>query len=283
MKALITGSNGYIGSSFINQYKDKYTFERFSLTTQQLENIDLQGIDVVLHCAALVHQKIEHSYEKYYEINVEYPIKLAKLAKENGVKQFVFMSTIAVYGDEEKQLFENTVCNPISDYGKSKLEAEKQLLVLNDETFTVSIIRAPMVYGKGAPGNIDSLVKLVKKIPIIPFGKINNRRSFVYVGNLCHLVDIVIEQRAGGVFLASDDKSVSTTKLVELIAKELNKKVYLIKVPFFEILLKLLKPSFHKRLYGSLGVDNTITKEKLDLKNPYSVENGIKFMIHGEK
>lgn len=165
---LISGANGYLGSSFINQYSDKYNFEKFSLLTQKLEDIIFDSMDVVLHCAALVHQKVEHPYTKYYEVNVEYPLKLAKLAKENGVKQFVFISTIAVYGEDEEKLDENTVCNPITPYGKSKLEAEKELLKLSDDSFVVSIIRPPMVYGKDAPGNIDSLIKLVKKLPIIP-------------------------------------------------------------------------------------------------------------------
>ncbi|MAC83427.1 MAG: epimerase [Arcobacter sp.] len=291
MKILVTGSSGYVGSSFINQFKDKYLFEKFSLQKMKLESINFLEVDVVLHCAALVHQKIEHPYEKYYEVNVEYPVKLAKLAKSNGIKQFIFVSTIAVYGEGLEKLEKDTGCNPITTYGKSKLEAEKQLLELNDENFIVSILRPPMIYGKNAPGNIDSLVNLVKKTPIIPLGKIENKRSFIYIGNLCHLIDILIEQKLSGTFLASDDKPISTTKLIELIAKNLNKKVYLIKIPFFESLLEILKPSFHKRLYGSLEVDNSIKKEKLypkstslkRFKNPYSVEEGIKLMIYGEK
>lgn len=283
MKILITGSNGYLGSSFINQYSDKYNFEKFSLLNQKLEDINFDNIDIVLHCAALVHQKVELSYEKYHKINVEYPVKLAKLAKENGVKQFVFISTIAVYGEDEEKLDENTIYNPITPYGKSKLEAEKELLKLNDDSFIVSIIRPPMIYGKNAPGNIDSLVKLVKKLPIIPLGKIENKRSFISIQNLCYLVDEVITQQKAGIFLASDNEPLSTSRFIELIAKNLDKKIYLIKIPFFESLLKLVKPSFHKRLYGSLEVDNTITKEKLNLKNPYSVEDGIRLMIKGEK
>lgn len=281
-KILVTGSSGYLGSSFIKQYQDKYQFDTFSLLTKKIKDINFSGVDVVLHCAALVHQKTQQPYEKYHEINVEYPVTLAKLAKQNGVKQFVFISTIAVYGEELETLDENTTCKPITSYGKSKLEAEKQLLELNDDTFVVSIIRPPMVYGKDAPGNIESLVKLVKKVPIIPLGRINNKRSFVFVGNLCHLVDVVIEQEKSGVFLASDDEPLSTTRLIELIAKELNKKVYLLNVPFFETFLKLPKPSFHKRLYGSLEVDNSRTKERLNLKNPYSMGDGIRLMIHGE-
>ncbi|WP_418180407.1 NAD-dependent epimerase/dehydratase family protein [Aliarcobacter lanthieri] len=280
---LVTGSNGYLGSSFINQYKDKYIFENFSLLNQKLEDISFDDISIVLHCAALVHQKIEYSYKKYHEINVEYPVKLAKIAKQNGVKQFVFISTIAVYCENEELLNENTSCNPITPYGKSKLEAEKQLLELNDDYFIVSIIRPPMIYGKNAPGNIDSLVKLVKNISIIPLGKIENKRSFIFIKNLLHIINEVITQEKQGIFLASDDEPLSTSRLIELIARNLGKKIYLVKIPFFESLLKLVKPSFHKRLYGNLEVNNTITKEKLNLKNPYSSEDGIRLMIEGEK
>ena len=104
----------------------------------------------------------------------------------------------------------------------------------------------------------------------------------VYVGNLCHMIDEIIIQQKSGIFLACDDEPLSTSKLIELIAKNLDKKIYLIKTPFFESLLKLVKPSFHKRLYGSLEVDNSITKEKLNLKNPYSAEDGIRLMIKKE-
>jgi len=283
MKILVTGGSGYLGSSFINQYKNKFAFKSFSLLTQEIKNINFDNIDIILHCAALVHQKIEHPYEKYHEINVNYTVILAKLAKENGVKHFIFISTIAVYGEDKEKLDENTPYEPITPYGKSKLEAEKELLKLNDNNFTVSIIRPPMIYGKNAPGNIDSLIKLVKKLPILPLGKIENKRSFISIQNLCYIIDEIINQKQNGVFLASDDEPLSTSKLIELIAKNLNKKIYLIKIPFFESLLKLVKPSFHKRLYGSLEVDNTLTKEKLNQKNPYSVENGIRLMIIGEK
>lgn len=279
---LVTGSNGYLGSSFLNQFGNKYKFEKFSLLSQEVEDINFDNINIILHCAALVHQKIEHPYEKYHEINVDYPVKLARLAKQNGVKQFVFISTIAVYGEEKEKLDENTICNPITPYGKSKLEAEKKLVELNDDSFIVSIIRPPMIYGKNAPGNIDSLVKLVKKSSIIPLANIQNKRSFISIQNLCYLINEVITQQKAGIFLASDDEPLSTSRLIELIAKNLDKKVYLVKIPFFETLLKILKPSFHKRLYGSLEVDNSITKEKLNLQNPYSVEDGIRLMINGE-
>ncbi|MFY4783140.1 NAD-dependent epimerase/dehydratase family protein [Aliarcobacter butzleri] len=282
MKLLITGSNGFVGSYFIKKYKDKYDIKTFSFLKDDINTLDCNTIDIVFHLSALVHQMGGASANEYEKINVIQTIELAKKAKESGVKHFVFMSTVKVYGEETNSKYtENTVCNPEDDYGKSKLKAEQELQKLEDEDFKVSIIRTPIVYGYGVKANIKSLINLVNKVPLLPFGKIKNKRSMVYIGNLCHLVDEIIIQKKSGIFLACDDEPLSTSKLIDLIAKNLAKKTYLIKIPFFESLLKILKPSFHKRLYGSLEIDNTITKEKLNLKNPYSVEDGVRFMIKG--
>lgn len=282
-KLLITGSSGFLGSYFISKYKEKYEIKTFSFLKDDINNLDCIDIDVVFHLSALVHQMGGASVDEYERVNVTQTLKLAKKAKESGVKHFVFMSTVKVYGEETNSVYtEHSECHPEDEYGKSKLRAEIELQKLENDAFRVSIIRTPIVYGYGVKANIKSLVKLVNKIPILPFGDIENRRSMVYIGNLCHLVDVVIEQQKAGIFLASDDEPLSTTRLIELIAKNLGKKVYLVKIPFFETLLKLLKPSFYKRLYGSLKVDNSITKEKLSLKNPYSVEEGIKLMIKGD-
>ncbi|MBE0491156.1 MAG: NAD-dependent epimerase/dehydratase family protein [Sulfurospirillum sp.] len=282
-KLLITGSNGFVGSYFIEKYKDRYDIQKFSFLHDDFEALHVEGVDVVLHLSALVHQMGGASAKEYERVNVTQTLKLARKAKASGVKHFVFMSTVAVYGIETGVMSEKSDCNPLSEYGKSKLKAELELQKLEDENFNVSNIRPPIVYGKDAPGNMRSLVNLVKKVSVLPFGGIENKRSMVYVGNLCHLVDVVIsstEVSHSSVFLACDDEPLSTTRLIELIAQSMGKKVYLLKVPFFKSVLKLVKPSFHKRLYGSLEVDNTLTKEKLNLKNPYSVEEGIKMMIH---
>ncbi|MDQ1243684.1 MAG: hypothetical protein QG567_587 [Campylobacterota bacterium] len=285
-KLLITGSSGFVGSYFINKYKEKYEIKSFSFLKNDLNSLDCSSIDAVFHLSALVHQMGGASAYEYERVNVTQTLELAKKAKESGVGQFVFMSTVKVYGEEtDAKYSENSECHPEDEYGKSKLKAELELARLEDENFKISIIRTPIIYGYGVKANIKSLVKLVDKISILPFGKIENRRSMVYIGNLCHLVDEVIRFRVKhgmtecNIFLASDDEPLSTTKLIELIAKNLDKKIYLIKIPFFETLLKMLKPSFHKRLYGSLEVDNTLTKEKLNLKNPYSVEEGIRLMM----
>ncbi|MCK9453521.1 NAD-dependent epimerase/dehydratase family protein [Sulfurimonas sp.] len=283
-KLLITGSNGFVGSYFINKYKNRYNIKTFSFLYDDIETLECGGMDVVFHLSALVHQMGGASVEEYERVNVTQTLELAKKAKASGVGQFVFMSTIKVYGEETNIAYsEDSECKPEDEYGKSKLKAELELLKLEDKNFKINIIRTPIVYGYGVKANIKNLVNLVEKISLLPFGGIQNKRSMVYIGNLCHLVEEVIKQNKSGIFLASDDEPLSTTRLIEQIAKSLGKKVYLVKIPFFETLLKLLKPSFHKRLYGSLEVSNTITKQKLNLKNPYSTEDGIRFMIHGEK
>jgi len=283
MKILISGASGFVGSYFIEKYRSKYNIKSFSFLHDNFEALHVKDLDVVFHLSALVHQMGGASTSEYERVNVTQTLELAKKSKESGAKHFVFMSTVKVYGEEtESKYSENSVCNPEDEYGKSKLKAEIELQKLENENFKVSIIRTPIVYGYGVKANIKNLVNLISKVPLLPFGAIDNKRSMVYIGNLCHLVDSVIEQQKSGIFLASDDESLSTTKLIELIAKNLDKKVYLIKIPFFESLLKLVKPSFYKRLYRSLEVDNSQTKKELNLTNPYTLEEGIDLMINGE-
>lgn len=284
MKVLLTGANGFIGSYLVAKYKDKYNIQKFSFLNDNIDTLNCTNIEVVFHLSALVHQMSGASLDEYERVNVIQTLELAKKAKESGVKQFILMSTIKVYGEETNSKYvENSNCVPEDDYGKSKLKAEIELRKLKDDNFKICIVRTPIVYGYGVKANIKNLVQLVNKVPVLPFGNISNNRSMVYIGNLCHLIDEIIHQEKSGVFLASDDEPLSTSKLIKLISKNLDKKVYLLRIPFFESLLKLVKPSFHKRLYGSLEVDNRITKEKLNLVNPYSIEEGIKYMITGKE
>ncbi|WP_372998900.1 NAD-dependent epimerase/dehydratase family protein [Sulfurimonas sp.] len=282
MKILLTGASGFVGSYFTNKYNNIHNINTFSFLNGIFKELDLSNIDTIVHLSALVHQMGGASMKEYKKINVTQTLDLAQKAKNSGVKHFVFMSTVKVYGEETNKAYtENTICKPQDDYGKTKLTAELELKKLEDKNFKISIIRTPIVYGYGVNANIKNLINLVNKIPVLPFGEIENKRSMVYVGNLCHMIDVIIQKQVSGVFLASDDKPLSTTRLIELIARELDQKVYLVKISFFESLLKLVKPSFYKRLYGSLEVDNIITKEVLEYGNLYSVDDGIRFMIKG--
>lgn len=282
MNVLLTGSRGFIGSYFQKHYARKYTIQPFSFLKDDLNALHVKEIDVVIHLSALVHQMSGASDEAYERVNVKQTLELALKAKESGVKQFIFMSTVKVYGEESDVPYtEISLCHPQDAYGRTKLKAEQELQKLTSEDFSVSIIRTPIVYGYGVKANIKNLVTLVANVSLLPFGNIHNKRSFTYVGNLCAMIDKIIEKKKRGIFLAGDDKPLSTTRLIELIALNQKKKVFFISLPLFSFLVKWIKPSFYKRLFESLEIDNTQTKKILEFQNPYSVEDGIKLMIQG--
>jgi len=283
MRILLTGATGFIGSYFRNNNRSDEVFP-FSFQHGDISSSDFSKFDAILHLAALVHQMKTADRAEYEAINVQKTLELAAKAKCDGVKHFIFMSTIKVYGEESDTVYtENTPCHPQDDYGRSKLRAENELQKLCDADFIVSIIRTPIVYGAEVKANIRNLIQLIKIAPILPFKNTHNTRSMVYVGNLCALVTSLIEQRVGGVFLACDDESISTTEFIQKIAASLGKKLYLIYIPLFETALKFLKPSLHKRLFGNLIIDNTLTKARLGYHAPFTIDEGIKIMLHGEK
>ena len=262
----------------------KYQIQKFSFLKNDWEKLDCSNTDIVVHLSALVHQMGGASAQAYEDINVTQTLALARKAKESGVGHFIFMSTVKVYGEESDEVYtENFTCKPQDEYGKSKLKAEKELQKLEDDNFKVSIVRTPIVYGYGVKANLKNLMVLVDKVPVLPFGSIKNRRSLTYVGNLCALIGCIIQKQQRGIFLASDDKALSTTQLIQAIATVKKRSCWLFAFPFFPQLLKWLKPLFYKRLFESLEVDNQETKHQLSFKNPYTVEEGIGFMVHGEK
>ena len=284
---MITGASGFIGTNFIERYKDKYNIVPVDLLKVKPEEIEFKDVDTVLHLAALVHQMNGAPREKYFEVNTELTKKIAEAAKKNKVKHFVFYSTVKVYGydgdlyDHNFILNEYSPCNPTNDpYGESKWEAEKILREMESDDFIVSVIRPPMVYGKGVKGNMESLIKLVKKLPILPFNYTKNRRSFVNIDSLFHLTSLVIDKEKEGIFLPLDEKPLSLKEMIEGIEEGL--KIKRIKIPmiepFFWILTKI-KPNIMVRLYGSLQFDNSGTKEKLEYIPLVSYKEGIKNML----
>ena len=281
---MITGASGFIGSNFIERYKDKYNIIPVDLLKIKPEEIDFRGVDTVLHLAALVHQMKGAPREKYFEVNTELTRRVAEEAKKQGVRHFVFYSTVKVYGydgdlyNHNMVLNEESECKPMNDpYGESKWEAEKILRRLEDDNFKIGIIRPPMVYGKGVKGNMESLIKLVKMLPILPFNYDKNRRSLVNIENLMYLTTLVIDKEASGVFLPLDEKNISLKEIVEGIEKAYNLKRINIPMiqPIFWLLTKV-KPNIMVRLFGTLQFDNQQTREKLGYIAKVKYVEGIK-------
>ena len=214
-------------------------------------------------------------------------LRTARKAKKDGVNQFIFLSTVKVYGkyaEEEGPWNENSKCEPEDAYGKSKYAAELLLKELEDENFVVSIVRTPLVYGENVKANMRSIIKLVDKFPILPLAHVNNKRSFTSVENLVAYIDRIIEKKASGVFIAKDEDALSTTDLVKYISKYLEKKTLLFAIPNFLVkFFTFLYPKIFDRLYGSFEMENNQTLRQLDFAPPLSIEKGLEKMIKSYK
>lgn len=239
-KILITGAGSYIGTSFekyINEnYADKYTVDTVDMQDKNWKEKDFGGYDVVFHVAGLAHIKeTKENAHLYYEINRDLAVETAKYAKEKGVTHFVFLSSMSVYGIEKGTITKETKFTPKSNYGKSKIEAEKQIKALENADFVVARLRPPMIYGEGCKGNYNSLIKFANKMPIFP--NIRNQRSMCHIDKLCEYVVDVIEKKAGGVHFPQDEKYVCTSDMVKEIATKNGKKIRLTKIlnPFVRI------------------------------------------------
>jgi nucleoside-diphosphate-sugar epimerase len=285
-KILVTGASGFIGKHFVNTFAQSYDMKVVSLKTAPPSAVPLNDVQAIVHFAGLAHQMQGAPPSEYFRINFELTRDLAKKAKSNGVKQFIYISTAHVFGefgnltDHSQRLFESTPCVPKDPYGQSKLAAEEYLKELEDENFVVSIVRPPMVYGEGAKGNLISLGKLIRLFPILPFRFNENHRSVVYVGNLIQFVNLAIQSKKSGIFLPQDEKTVSIEDLVIYIAKAMNKKIILFSIPnFLYSLLKKLKPHLCTRLFGTLAFDSTESNIRLGFVPQVSTEEGIRRMF----
>lgn len=273
-RVLVTGLNSYIGNSFetwVKEQNEKHPEEQIEVEKRTLRGADWMkddwsGYDAILHVAGLAHVDVsavsEESKQKYCKVNRDLAIDTAKKAKEDGVKQFINLSSIIVYGASapigvEKVITAETKPEPESFYGGSKLQAEEGIFPLSGDGFKIANIRTPMVYGKGAKGNFPKLAELAKKTPIFP--DIENRRSMIYIKNLCELIRQIILKEADGMFYPQNKEQVSTSRLVQMIAEANGKQIKLVKGldGCFSALAKL-NPKVDK-VFGNLSYEETLS------------------------
>ena len=231
-KILITGANSYIGTSFekyiYENYPDGYQIDTLDMMDSNWKEYDFSGYDSIFHVAGIAHADVGNvpkEIEKlYYQVNCDLEYETALKAKKSEVKQFIYMSSIIVYGEsapygKTKIITKDTKPKPANFYGDSKLQAEIKLSPLQDDSFNLVIIRPPMIYGKGSKGNYPMLSKLAKKLPVFP--KINNQRSMLYVENLCEFVRLVISKNDQGIYYPQNSEYASTTAIVKTINPEI--------------------------------------------------------------
>lgn len=251
-RVLITGSNSYIGTNFENwlsKWLDEYSVSTLDLKNTDWKSIDFSNYDVVFHVAGIAHADVGNVTkavkECYYKINTDLAIEVAVKAKQSGVRQFIFMSSMIVYsGCKEKCISYKTVPKPFNFYGDSKWRADNGIRAMHDDNFNVVILRPPMIYGRGSKGNYPKLAKIATNLPIFP--KVENKRSMLYIDNLCEFVKLMIDNEESGVFFPQNKEYSNTSSIVRMIAEVKGHKIWLI--PGTNFIIKLME-----RFPGKIG------------------------------
>ena len=305
---LITGASGFVGRSLSSRTiadgwdvrgtllanespsllisrVDPVIVEPFGETTPLAHAVN--DVDTVIHLAARVHIMRDTASDPLLEfrrVNLYGTERLARQAAQAGVKRFVFMSTIGVNGNtsDSRAFTEGDDPHPHNPYSISKLEAEIRLREVSTETgLEVVIVRAPLVYGPGNPGNFLSLLHIITKGIPLPLASVRNLKSFLYVENLTHaLASCAIHPSAAGeTFLVSDGEDISTPELIRRVASTLGRPARLFPIPtdFMRFAGKMLgKSSAVERLVGSLQVDSSKIQRKLGWNSPFTMEDGLR-------
>ncbi len=291
-RILITGAGSYIGTNvenYFNKYnaaqgKEHYVVDTLSQLEESWKNVSFAPYDVIFHVTGIAHADTSKVSEEtkalYYRVNCDLAVETAKKAASEGVNQFIYMSSIIVYGESApvgstRRITMETQPKPANFYGDSKLQAEVGLSKV--EGIKMVILRPPFIYGKGSKGNYPLLSKLARKLPFFP--TIRNERSMLYVENLCEFVRLMIEQEREGTFFPQNGQYTSTSDMVMQIASAYGKKMIGLGIlnPIVTLLSKV--PGKVGRIvnkaFGSLSYDMGMSDIGTDYQI-YSLEESIR-------
>ncbi|MDY0278039.1 MAG: NAD-dependent epimerase/dehydratase family protein [Acholeplasma sp.] len=266
---LITGLNSYIGSSFINfinkssDCKD-YNIVQLDVSNNEWIKFDFSGFDTVIHVAGIVHRKVKDQ-SLYYNVNSYLTLEIAKKSKSSGVTHFIFMSTISVYGKLNGTISIDTEFNPKNNYAKSKLKGEILLKQLESDSFKLSIVRPPLVYGINCKGNYVRLVNLSKYSILLP--KYTNQRDMIYIDNLSLFIKKIIDKKINGIILPSDGFSWSTNEIFTFYRDIMGKRTLYLPLSAIavKILIKFIKNV--KKVYGDFVLSSEINNKNSSIFN----------------
>lgn len=274
-KVLITGANSYIGTCFEEYVAEHYSSELSITTIDMIDGSwrekDFTSFDIVYHVAGIAHSDVGNVSDeikaKYYAINTDLALETAKKAKESGVGQFVFMSSIIIYGEsapyrKQKVITKDTEPSPSNFYGDSKWQADKGIRELADTSFLITIVRPPMIYGKGSKGNYPMLARIARKLPIFP--DMHNERSMLYIENLCEFLCQVMIRGEAGVFFPQNSEYTSTSEMVKLIANVSGHKIIVSRVCNWLVAVASSIPGkpaeLANKAFGNLVYDQSMSK-----------------------
>ncbi len=308
MRTLVTGASGFVGRRVVSQLAahghDVVAITRnlnsaviprapgvaWRFVTDFQSTVDwaplLEGVDAIVHLAGIAHvldRADETMLDRYHMVNVEASVTLARAAAAARIGRFVFMSSVRVHGDpsDDTPLLESDRCEPVDAYGRSKLEAERALARIGNESgCQVVVLRAPLVYGPGVRANFLRMIAWIDRGWPLPFGAVANRRSLVYIDNLAAAIErsLTHPNAAGKTFLVSDGEDVSTAELAKRIGIALGRPARLINVPprLMEWSLGCLgRGADYRRLFGSVAVDMSHLRTELGFKPPFNMQQGL--------
>lgn len=313
MKLLVTGATGFIGrrlcmelisqghqvSGLVRHRQnipanllDSMTWYPISgLDDEQPLAVACNGIEVVIHLAAHVHRMGDTDEQEsvYTQVNCQGSLNLARAASTAGVGRFIFLSSIKVNGEERQTAYcASDEPKPQDVYARSKYAAEQGLqLLAQEKSLSLVIIRPPLVYGEGVKANFLQLTGWVKRGIPMPLAGIYNQRSMVSVVNLVDLIRVCINHpdADGQVLLVSDGETVSTSQLVERIARSYSVNARLFKCPagLLHLFARLTgRADSLERLLGSLTVDINPTCERLSWTPPVTMQQTLLAMATKE-
>lgn len=272
-KILITGAGSYIGTKVEQWLKlspDMFKVDTVDTINDEWQKVDFSNYDVVFNVAGIAHVKAAKGEGPlYYAINKDMVIAIAKTAKEAGVKQFIHMSSMIVYKEvkalESKLIHKDTQPKPNGFYGDSKLQGELGVRNLDCPTFKVCILRPPIIYGPNCRGNFPRLAWLSVKLPIFP--AYHNKRSMLFVDNLCEFVKQAILHECQGTFYPQNKEYADTVEIVRYFAKKYNHSIWITRI--FNWLIYLI--GSHVRVIGKMFSDCTYDMEMSQYDFEYQI------------
>lgn len=257
-KILIIGKNSYLGKSTYNwllKYPKSYSVDTISVRDNKWKQENFSQYDTVINFVGLAHiNNIKPEMkDDFYYVNRDLIVSIAEYAKQQGVKHFIHFSSMNVYGDCCDNIYNRYEVCPTSFYGDSKLQGDFGLQALEDDDFAVALIRPPFVYGKGCSGNYNIIRKIAVKTPVFP--KYKNKKSMIYIDNLCELVRLVIDNNGRGIYTPQNRQLVSTVELVSAISKANGKcvrftNIFNFMIPMGIRMTKLMKKAFGNDYYN---------------------------------
>ncbi|MEO5797740.1 MAG: SDR family oxidoreductase [Rhodoferax sp.] len=314
MKVLVTGATGFVGRALLAHLQTLPQFDvRAAMRSSAVDRLPpasqyvpvgdldantdwhaaLAGVDAVVHLAARVHvmhEQAQDPLQAFRKVNVEGSVRLAQMAVQAGVQRLVFISSIKVNGEStpaHQPFSETSACAPQDGYSISKLETEQALQgVARSSGLALTILRPPLVYGLGVGANFASLARAVARGTPLPLGRIANQRSLLAVENLVDLITTCLTHPAAAhqTLVVSDGEDLSTTALVQRIARAMDRPAHLLPAPVWMLMgaaTLLGQRAAAQRLCGNLQIDSSKARTLLDWNPPVTVDEGLRRALVG--